>query len=254
MPDASPLGDCRNQDRRQRVAEAEDSHLAQLAAAAPGSRAEAAGSELPTSREIALVTAPWNHRDIAGALTDREQAVLSLRGRRLVGDGRITMKFRPGPAPVELVSNVHVLPFLADGRCVLVRSREWGWMIPGGTCEPGETPLETAVREIREEAGAVLSSFLPVGADWGESRAEPYRAHLHHPNFCWLWGWGDAVLIGQPEPTAGGETIEEVASFAVDDAVEIFLSAGETVPAGLVDLIAKDRYLVLAARQGQPPA
>jgi 8-oxo-dGTP pyrophosphatase MutT (NUDIX family) len=38
---------------------------------------------------------------------------------------------------------------------VLVRSRRGSWTIPGGRIEPGETPAQAAIRELREEAGLV---------------------------------------------------------------------------------------------------
>jgi 8-oxo-dGTP pyrophosphatase MutT (NUDIX family) len=45
----------------------------------------------------------------------------------------------------------------ADGRFAVVHSpRRDAWGSPGGWCEPGETALEAAVREVREETGLVL--------------------------------------------------------------------------------------------------
>ena len=77
-------------------------------------------------------------------------AIDRLMSPRTWADGRISVEYRPGLPPAALVSRVRVVPFLPDGRCVLTCSAEWGWMIPGGTREAGETPLETAVREMRE--------------------------------------------------------------------------------------------------------
>ncbi|MCC6458669.1 MAG: NUDIX domain-containing protein [Caldilineaceae bacterium] len=56
--------------------------------------------------------------------------------------------------PIEL--GVRMI-LVQDGKVLLVRHTYMeGWHFPGGSMKRGETPLEAAAREAREEAGAAL--------------------------------------------------------------------------------------------------
>ncbi|MFG2243708.1 NUDIX hydrolase [Spirillospora sp. NPDC048823] len=78
-----------------------------------------------------------------------------------------------------------------DGRAVLMRhfrhaTREWHWEIPRGSPEPGETPEQTARRELEEEIGVPARSIEFLGdfyADTGVvgSKAGLFWADVAHP-------------------------------------------------------------------------
>jgi ADP-ribose diphosphatase len=64
---------------------------------------------------------------------------------------------------------VLIVPVLADGRLVVVRQFRYPLgrsMIefPAGKLDPGESPLATGQRELREEAGYVATSWSRLGA------------------------------------------------------------------------------------------
>jgi len=56
-----------------------------------------------------------------------------------------------------------VVVWRGAGREILVMKRSpggrgsGGWFIPGGHCEPGERPIETAARELFEESGIAVA-------------------------------------------------------------------------------------------------
>lgn len=58
---------------------------------------------------------------------------------------------------------VHVVALTPDQQIVMVKQFRFGtenlsWEIPGGLMEPGESPVEAGLRELREETGYVGSS------------------------------------------------------------------------------------------------
>jgi diadenosine hexaphosphate hydrolase (ATP-forming) len=56
--------------------------------------------------------------------------------------------------PPEVVGAGGVV-FRRDGAVLLLQHREGTWVFPKGHLDPGESPLEAALREVEEEAGVV---------------------------------------------------------------------------------------------------
>jgi 8-oxo-dGTP pyrophosphatase MutT (NUDIX family) len=67
--------------------------------------------------------------------------------------------------------------------------------IPAGLVEPGETPLKTAQRELREETGYISHDWQSLGY------VEPNPAYLN--NRCHLFLAREAAQVGEPEPEPG---------------------------------------------------
>lgn len=79
----------------------------------------------------------------------------------------------------ELVMTVGcgVLIENSDGKVLLQKRSDTGeWCVPGGALEPGETYVEAATREVREEVGVDVSGLRLFGLYSGDDRM------IHYPN------------------------------------------------------------------------
>lgn len=58
---------------------------------------------------------------------------------------------------MKQVTSSHIIVKRKDGKILLTRREDVPfWVIPGGHCQPGENPIDTAVRECREETGYLV--------------------------------------------------------------------------------------------------
>jgi len=70
---------------------------------------------------------------------------------------------------VEHPGSVGLIPVDALGRAILVRQwrhavGQYLWEIPAGTAAPGETPRQTAERELQEETGYAAERWTELGS------------------------------------------------------------------------------------------
>lgn len=119
------------------------------------------------------------------------------------------------------------------------------WQLPKGTCEPGETPEETAIREVHEEVGLHTQNegFLRTVEYWywdTYQRAEPELVHKRV----------DFYLLRM----VGGELsddcfeVDATGWFGLEQAVELLTFGGEQQ----VMLAAAERLSAAEGDSGDP--
>lgn len=143
-----------------------------------------------------------------------------------------------GLPPVPLISNVNIVPFTNEKKCVLIRLDNGNWEMPGGTLEPNEDYLSALKRELIEEAGAKLvSSFTTFGAWKFISSAEkPYKPHLPYPIYYRVVGYGEIELVSAPLIPEDGEKVVAVEAMTLQEAQQNFINTGRPDLAQLYEI------------------
>lgn len=92
------------------------------------------------------------------------------------------------------------------------------WDLPGGHCEPGESPEQTLVRELHEEIGVapLMLTSLAVLYEPSVPHADPYDPYVLHVYLVTAWR-------GAPRNVAPDEH-SEIAWVAIDDACRLDLA------------------------------
>jgi ADP-ribose pyrophosphatase len=147
---------------------------------------------------------------------------MELLGSRRIYDGKVvnlrvdTLRGAQGkPHDVEVVEHAQAVVVIVRPRrdeMVLVRqyrhplARE-NWEVVAGVMNPGESPEEAAVRELREETGYVAHRVTRL---WSAFSAPGFCDELLH--FCVVDGYD----VGEPEPDEGEEGMQ-LGIFAIDE-------------------------------------
>lgn len=123
-----------------------------------------------------------------------ENGIFRLRRDRVVHPAT---SFELDAYVLECSDWINVIPLTPEGRVVMVRQFRHGVRavtleIPGGTVDPGEEPVQTAIRELREETGYAAEEVFPIGVVDAQPAFQNNRLHT----FLAL----GAVRMAEPEP------------------------------------------------------
>lgn len=111
---------------------------------------------------------------------------------------------------------VGIVALADDGSVILVRqyrhaAQELLWEIPAGGREEGESPLETARRELSEETGYAAEAWLGVGATF---LAPGYSTEL-------FWYFRATGLTGGGDPHPDPDEVLEARSFTPAEVADL---------------------------------
>jgi 8-oxo-dGTP pyrophosphatase MutT (NUDIX family) len=102
------------------------------------------------------------------------------------------LRGQPGRRAGQLAAIAWVLD-ASGSRILLVEHRTFGWSCPGGHVEAAELPVETAIRELAEETGLLLS---PADADPVTLTLDDVPGDEHGPaHLHWILGYR---FVGDP--------------------------------------------------------
>jgi len=108
---------------------------------------------------------------------------------------------------IQLPDYVLIFPEMEDGSIRMLRQYRHGLRrvclgFPGGAIESGETPLDAARRELREELGMIAGAWHGVGALRTNGNQGCNTAHLFRATGCRVVAAAAAPDMEQPEVIA----------------------------------------------------
>ncbi|MBA2390762.1 MAG: NUDIX domain-containing protein [Geodermatophilaceae bacterium] len=119
------------------------------------------------------------------------------------------------------VLGVNAVIVNADGRVLLaLRDRPPIWNLPGGSVEPGETPWDAAIREVREEVGLEIAVERLSGVYDRSPEGDPVLGFICRVLAGEPTTSAEAVRIGWFDPTGLPSPMNPYQPERITDAVQ----------------------------------
>ena len=137
---------------------------------------------------------------------------------------------------VQMAGSCATIPLFADGSTVLVRGHRYLldrelWEFPIGGMKPGETPLDVAKKELKEEAGLSAARWTSLG------KVAPYKGVSTEIGHYFL---AEDLEIGEQELEPSEDLVVERMPFS--DARRLLLSQDVLDGQSAVALLLYDRF------------
>lgn len=162
-----------------------------------------------------------------------ESPWIRLREDRVIRPGGTESYF----GVIEMKAGASVLALTDEHEAYLVKEYKYGIgrdsiELMSGALESGESPLDAAKRELKEEIGLEAEQWINLGV------VDPFTTVVHSPNYMFL-----ACGVRQGEMCRDEGEVLEISKVPFSQAVEMVLRSEITHAASCVLILKAEKYL-----------